>query len=53
MTDIELLDTQCGDNICKLVQFERLNNKGNVSNFAVMSIGGLMPILTSFPTFNK
>jgi hypothetical protein len=53
MTDIELLDSQCSDNICKLVQFERLNNKGNVFNFAAMSIGGLMPILSSFPTFDE
>jgi antitoxin component YwqK of YwqJK toxin-antitoxin module len=53
MTDVELLDTECVDNICKLVQFERLNNKGNVSNFAAMSISGLMPILTSFPTFDE
>ena len=53
MTDLQLLDLNCDDRVCRIVKFERLNDKGDASKFASMSISGLLPILSSFPTFDE
>jgi antitoxin component YwqK of YwqJK toxin-antitoxin module len=50
---IQLLDMECSDPVCRVVKFERLNDKGGASKFAAMTIGGLLPILSSFPTFDE
>lgn len=53
MNTNELLDLGASDPIYRIAVFERVNDKGNTKSFAQMSTSGFLPILASFPDFDR